>query len=243
MRASQQHGAHALRRIRLELRGIGLYASYSSYYRFKRLGAVTTYSRALHSSRNLAHARASRVRPPWLPRNQPERCRLLRLNIATRCPKLPLPGHIPALDATRASFLRRDVYFQVGTLESGRSRSSTTCSAGDAVLADAGEVGAPAPSTHAPAPTGTFGRRRPNPKHRPCACPHEGRFGAPATRIVTPPAGVSPRISSAKCVVLCETAAEALAQSDPVWLVQRVVAEEMPAVLDKQGRTSRSWST
>jgi hypothetical protein len=26
-----------------------------------------------------------------------------------------------------------------------------------------------------------------------------------------------------------------LAQSDPVWLVQRVVAEEMSAVLDKQG--------
>ena len=63
----------------------------------------------------------------------------------------------------------------------------------------------------------------------------EGRFGAPATRIVTNrAAGVSPRISSAKCVVLYETAAEALAQSDPVWLVQRVVAEEMPAVLDKQ---------
>ena len=49
-------------------------------------------------------------------------------------------------------------------------------------------------------------------------------------------AGVSPRISSAKCVLLWETAAEALAQSDPVWLVQRVVAEEMPAVLDKQRR-------
>jgi hypothetical protein len=27
-----------------------------------------------------------------------------------------------------------------------------------------------------------------------------------------------------------------LAQSDPVWLVQRMVGEEMPAVLDKQGR-------
>ena len=47
-------------------------------------------------------------------------------------------------------------------------------------------------------------------------------------------AGVSPRISSAKCALLWETAAEALAQSDPVWLVQRVVAEEIPAVLDKQ---------
>jgi hypothetical protein len=32
-----------------------------------------------------------------------------------------------------------------------------------------------------------------------------------------------------------ETAAEALAQSDPVWLAQRVVAEETPAVLNKQG--------
>jgi hypothetical protein len=36
--------------------------------------------------------------------------------------------------------------------------------------------------------------------------------------------------------LLEETAAEALAQSDPVWLVQRVVAEEMPAVLDEQAR-------
>ena len=36
------------------------------------------------------------------------------------------------------------------------------------------------------------------------------------------------------CLTL-ETAAEALAQSDPVWLAQRVVAEEMPAVLNKQG--------
>jgi hypothetical protein len=70
-----------------------------------------------------------------------------------------------------------------------------------------------------------------------CLSAPRGLFGAPATRIVTNrAAGVSPRISSAKCVLLWVTAAEALAQSDPVWLVQRVVAEEMPAVLDKQGR-------
>ena len=68
----------------------------------------------------------------------------------------------------------------------------------------------------------------------------EGLFGAPATRIVTNrAAGASPRISSAKCV-FGEQDGQALAQSDPVWLVQRVVAEKV-AVLTS--RDQRSWST
>jgi hypothetical protein len=53
----------------------------------------------------------------------------------------------------------------------------------------AGDVGAPAPSTHAPARSThprrhqhtterNFGRRRPNPEDRQCACPHRGPFSA-----------------------------------------------------------------
>jgi hypothetical protein len=51
-----------------------------------------------------------------------ERCRILPAKHSDPVPKLPLPGHDSRLDATRASILWRDVYFQwelwsVGTVE------------------------------------------------------------------------------------------------------------------------------
>jgi hypothetical protein len=57
----------------------------------------------------------------------------------------------------------------------------------------------------------------------------EGLFGAPDAHVTNRAADISPRISSAKCVLLWGTAAEAVAQSNPVRL-----SDEIPGVLDKQ---------
>ena len=96
------------------------------------------------------------------------------------------------------------------------------------MLADAGEVGAPAPSTHAPAPThhreelSAADGRTPNIVRVPVRT--ERLFAAPATRIVTNrAAGCQSTDFFDKCVLLWESTAEALAGSDSVWLVQRMV--------------------
>lgn len=105
-----------------------------------------------------------------------------RPNIATRCPNFRYLATIPALTppGRRSSGVTSTFSGNFGSRD-GRGRRQHA-QAGDAVLAHAGEVGAPAPSTHAPAPTppprGTFGRRRPNPEHPPCACPHRGASSA-----------------------------------------------------------------